>query len=93
MSEEEELELTKGSKYIITSLGSRDEPIKSTGVFLGYITIGNGGALCLKLDKSHKGLGGKMRVIPSHMILAIDIVKIARKEDEKEAETTSRSYL
>lgn len=93
MTDDDNLELVEGSKYVITSLGSRDEPMKSTGVFCGFTTIGNGGALCIKLDKSHKGLGGKIRIIPAHMILAIDVVKSAKKSDEKETESTSRSYL
>ena len=93
MSEENDLELTEGSKYVITSLGSRDEPIKSTGVFRGYVSIGNGGAIVIELDKSHKGMGGKMRIIPTHMILAIDVMKKAKRTDEKETESTSRSYL
>lgn len=87
------LELTEGSKYIITSLGSRDEPMQSSGTFTGYITIGNGGAICLELDKTHKKLSGKVRIIPEHMILAIDVIKIADKKEEEEKESTSRSYL
>jgi hypothetical protein len=93
MTEDDYLELTEGSKYIITSLGSRDEPIKSSGTFCGYTSIGNGGAICIELDKSHKSLSGKVRIIPSHMILTIDVVKKAKKTDEKEKESTSRSYL
>jgi hypothetical protein len=93
MTKEDDYELTEGSKYIITSLGSRDNPIESTGEFCGYVTIGNGGALVIKLDKSHKGMGGKMRIIPAHMILTIDVVKRAKKADEEETESTSRSYL
>ena len=93
MKDKKNLELTEGSKYIITSLGSRDEPMQSSGTFCGYITIGNGGAICLELDKSHKKLSGKVRIIPEHMILAIDVVKVADKEEEKEKESTSRSYL
>ncbi|UCH88031.1 MAG: hypothetical protein JSV49_07105 [Thermoplasmata archaeon] len=93
MTEENDLELTEGSKYIITSLGSRDEPIKSTGEFCGYLSIGNGGAVCIKLDKSHKGMGGKMRIIPTHMILAIDVVKKAKKHEDEDVDSTSKSYL
>ena len=93
MKDKKNLELTEGSKYIVTSLGSRDEPMQSSGIFRGYITIGNGGAICIELDKSHKKLSGKVRIIPEHMILAIDIVKVADKEEEKEKESTSRSYL
>jgi hypothetical protein len=93
MDDDEDLELTKGSKYIVTSLGSREEPLVSTGTFEGYISVGNGGAIILELDKTHKKLAGKNRIIPVHMILAIDIIKQVKKEDEKETESTSRSYL
>jgi len=93
MDDEDEMELTKGSKYIVTSLGTKDEPIVSSGEFSGYISVGNGGAICIELDKTHKKMAGKTRIIPIHMILAIDVVKKAKKEDEKETESTSRSYL
>lgn len=93
MVDNDDLELTEGSKYIITSLGSRDEPLKSSGKFRGYVSIGNGGALALELDKSHKELSGKIRIIPAHMVLAIDVMKKEKKSDEKETESTSRSYL
>ena len=93
MDDDEDLELTKGSKYIVTSLGSREEPLVSSGTFSGYVSVGNGGAIILELDKTHKKMAGKSRIIPIHMILAIDVVKQVAKEDEDETESTSRSYL
>ncbi len=93
MQETDEIQLTRGSKYQILSLGSKDEPITSTGKFVGYTSIGNSDGICLELDKSHKKMKGKLRIIPSHIILTIDVISIASQEDEKEKETTERSYM
>jgi len=85
MKENELLQLTVGSTYQIMSLGSRDEPITTTGKFLGFSILGSSEAVCIELDKSHKKFAGKRRMIPSHMILALDIlneVTNKKKDDE-----------
>jgi len=93
MQDNEEIQLTVGSKYQILSLGSKDNPITSTGTFMGYTNIGNSDGICLELDKSHKKLKGKLRIIPSHIILTIDVISIASKDEDKDDETTERSYM
>ncbi len=93
MKEIELRSLTIGSTYEITSLGSKDEPIKSKGKFLGFSILGSSEAICIELDKSHKKLSGKTRLIPSHMILALDIISEETKKDKTDEETLSRSYL
>ncbi|MCK5562455.1 MAG: hypothetical protein KAJ51_17775 [Thermoplasmata archaeon] len=93
MADKEEILLTKGSKYQITSLGSRDEPTVSTGTFIGYTAIGNVDGICLELDKVHKKLKGKVRIIPSHIILTIDIISMAEQDDSDDKEITERSYI
>ena len=89
--EEVEVRLTKGSKYRLTTIGTRQENLVTSGEFRGYTSIGSDEGICIKMDKSHGDLEGKTRVIPTHMILAIDLVdqkeekeKIAR-EDERTA--------
>ena len=94
MKKEDEMQmLIKGSIYQITSLGSRDEPIVTTGKFLGFSILGPSEALCIELDKSHKKLAGKVRIIPSHMVLTLDVIKESKEKDKKDDETLARSYL
>ena len=83
---EKKIQLTQGSKYKITSMESRDKPLITRGMFKGYTMIGDIDSLCMELDVSHKGNKGKIRVIPSHMIISIDIISIA-KEEKKESES------
>ena len=85
--------LTIGSKYQITSLGSKDTPIVTNGEFLGFSILGSSEALCLKLDKSHKKLSGKIRMIPSHMIMTLDVITEVKDKKKSDEETTARSYL
>jgi hypothetical protein len=81
------IQLTEGSTYKITSIGTRDNPTKTSGVFKGYTVVGNMDAICMELDKSHRGLKGKLRIIPTHMVMTIDIVTAKRpKKDDKDAE-------
>jgi hypothetical protein len=93
MSKPEIMELKLGSKYQITSLGSKDTPMVSTGTFIGYSAMGNSDAICLELDKSHKKLSGKIRMIPSHMIMALDILKEPKEKEKPDEDTMERSYI
>ena len=93
MKKNEIYELKVGSKYQITSLGSKDSPIVTTGKFLGYGAMGNSDALCIELDKSHKKLAGKTRLIPSHMILALDILQEKKEKEKKDKDSMERSYI
>ncbi len=90
------LRLVEGSHYRITSLGTRDTPIISEGIFREYSGLGSLEAVVIELDaKAHKGEGGNMRLIPCHMILTLDIVKqkSAAAEVAEEEERSYRSYL
>ena len=73
----EELELTIGSKYFVRSIYSRDKPLETTGKFIAYTMIGQDLGFVIE-DKE-----GLKRVIPSHMILSIDILEVFEKEEEK----------
>jgi hypothetical protein len=80
------LQLTEGSTYKITSLGTKDTPVVTSGIFKGYSVVGNMDAICMELDKSHKELNGKIRIIPTHMVMYIDIVKAKEATEEKKPE-------
>ncbi|MFQ5910537.1 MAG: hypothetical protein ACE5IJ_07445 [Thermoplasmata archaeon] len=79
---EEAFVLTKGSKYRVVSLETREKPLVTHGVFKGYAAIGHDEGLCLELDESHKESAGRTRILPTHMILAIDVIESAEKKEE-----------
>ena len=82
MDEEKKMEITEGSVYKITSLGSRDHLLETEGTFRGFISIGlDETGLLMELNKSHGVMAGKIRIVPLHVILLIDILDA--KENEK----------
>jgi hypothetical protein len=84
--------LVEGSKYIIRSIGGKDEMLVTHGEFVGYASIGKGdGGVCIKLDKLHEDMANKIRIIPLMMILSIDIVK-SKKEEKKKKEVDNHYY-
>ncbi len=88
----EAVSLTPGSRYVVTSLGNRDRVMVSNGLFRGYTVVGNVDGVCIELDASHKGLKGKIRVLPSHMILAIDIIDAVRPKPQVQEENVGHYY-
>ncbi len=82
--------LTKGSRYRIESMETREKPLLTHGVFKGYATIGPDDAIIMELDESHKEMTGRTRLIPCHMIIAIDVVEVV--EEEKKAEKPQTMY-
>ena len=59
----------------------------SHGIFRGYAAVGPDDAICLELDESHKDLAAKIRLIPCHMVLSVDILEqVEEKKKEKAGE-------
>jgi len=81
--------LTPGSLYKIKSLESRDHPMETVGIFKGYAALAHDTAVVIELDKSHGDDKGRLRLIPSHMILSIDVLKAEKEKEEKEAESNA----
>ena len=81
--------LTPGSLYKIKSLESRDHPMETVGIFKGYAAVAHDTAIVMELDKSHGEDKGRLRLIPSHMILSIDVLKAEKEKEEKEAESNA----
>lgn len=80
MSTERKMELTEGSVYKITSVGAKDNVLETEGMFKGFISIGvDETGLLIELSKSHGDMAGKIRIVPLHVILLIDILDA--KED------------
>lgn len=86
---DETIVLTPGSLYKMKSLESRDKPMETTGIFRGYAAVAHDTALVIELGEGHGEDKGKMRLIPSHMIISIDVVKAEKEEDKKESESTA----
>ena len=84
MSSDENLTLIKGSRYRIESMQTKDKPLISHGVFKGYATIGPEDAICMQLDDSHKEMAGRIRFIPCHMIISVDVIHIVEEEKKPE---------
>lgn len=72
--------LTLGSKYRIRSLASREAVLETSGTFKGVVSLGSIDAIAMELAEGD--MKGKLRVIPTHMVLAIDILEAAKKEEE-----------
>ncbi len=75
--------MTPGSRYRLTSVESREAPMRTSGVFKGFATVGTDDAVVMELDENHGGDEGGTRVIPLHMILAIDVLEAAEPEEEE----------
>jgi hypothetical protein len=93
MKDDAQFQLTVGSKYRIRSLESRDNPLISQGVFKGYTAFAHEDAICMELDDSHKDDKGKIRVIPSHMVIALDVLSAAEDQTSKEKDQETSVYF
>ena len=55
MGKEDRLKLTPGSRYKVTSMMTRDEPMVTDGTFKGYTMLGNIDALIMDISPPAKG--------------------------------------
>ena len=78
--------LSIGSRYRIKSLEARDKPLVTSGIFIGYTAIGHDEGMCIELDSMHEDKVGKVRVLPTHAIVSIDIIEAVDKEEKKTAD-------
>ena len=73
-----------GSKCVVHLATSNEELQKNSGTFCGFVPVGEDTSLCLILDEKHGELSGKIRLIPTNTILAIDIIETGKEEKKKE---------
>jgi hypothetical protein len=93
MKEGKKMELTEGSVYKITSLGGRDVLLETEGVFKGFISIGvDETGLLIELNHNHGDMSGKIRIVPIHMILLIDILE-SRENEKKDDDKLMSHYV
>lgn len=78
----ERVQLTLGSRYHLRSLASREAILDTRGTFRGVVSVGSVDGLAMELDDTHGDMKGKTRVIPTHMVLAIDILEAIAREEE-----------
>ncbi len=86
---DEAIVLTQGSLYKIKSLESRDKPMETVGIFKGYAAVAHDTAIVIELNSSHGDEKGRLRLIPSHMVISIDVLRAEKEKEEKEAESSA----
>ncbi|MGA8543209.1 MAG: hypothetical protein WB947_06720 [Thermoplasmata archaeon] len=77
---------TLGSRVRVRSAGPDDTAIVSTGTFRGLVSIGGDNILAIELDGGDGEEAGRIRLVPIPALLAIDILEVAKPEEEKRAE-------
>jgi hypothetical protein len=83
----DEVTLTLGSRYLVKSILTRETTQETEGVFKGVTTVGTNDALVLELGAKAGPLKGHLRVIPTHMIVSIDILEAAKPKDAAKTRT------
>ncbi len=78
--------LTPGSKCVVYSLSSNDMVVKSSGIFRGFVPLGEDTSICLELDETHGELKGRLRLIPLGSIASIDVIELAEIHEEEDEE-------
>lgn len=78
--QEHAITLTLGSKYRVRSLASREAVLETSGVFKGVVSVGTIDGIAMEVEGGESA--GKIRVIPTHMVLAIDILEAVKNEEE-----------
>ena len=93
MEKKEDWKLTEGSRYKIISIGGRDSSLETEGVFKGYATIGiEEAGLLIEMGEPHGENQGKLRIVPLHAILAVDILDVKEHETISEDKEPSSHY-
>jgi len=93
MDKKEDWTLIEGSRYKIISIGGRDSSMETEGIFKGYATIGiEEAGLIIELCTEHEKSGEKLRIVPLHAILAIDILDAKQYERRDENKEPSSNY-
>ncbi|MEF8847585.1 MAG: hypothetical protein V5A68_00420 [Candidatus Thermoplasmatota archaeon] len=85
-----QMELTEGSKYKVTSIGGKNKVLETTGILKGFMSIGiEENAIMMELTEENKEREGKIRIIPLHVILAIDIIDLKENNEKDDVKETS----
>ena len=74
--------LVPGSKCVVYIATSNEDITKNSGTFQGFVPVGEDSSLCLILDDTHGDMKGTLRLIPTNMIAAVDVIELAEEEVE-----------
>ncbi len=75
---------TEGSQYREKSHEARDKPMETIGIFKGYAAVAHDTAIVMELEMPLGDGKAMLRLIPSHMIISIDVLKAKKEEKAKE---------
>ncbi|MCD6370380.1 MAG: hypothetical protein J7L63_02650 [Thermoplasmata archaeon] len=78
--------LTPGSRCVVYSLSSNEIVVKSSGIFRGFVALGEDTSICLELDENHGEKKGILRLIPLGAIASIDVIELAELHEEDDEE-------
>ena len=93
MNQKEQAKLTEGSTYRIISIGGRDTALETEGVFRGFASMGiDEAGVLIELNEKHGDMKGKLRIVPLHSILAIDVLDAKPDEDADDGKETHQFY-
>lgn len=93
MDKKEDWKLIEGSRYKILSIGGRDSSLETEGIFKGYATIAiEEAGLVIEIQPSQQGAEEKLRIVPLHAILAIDVLDVKQHERKVEEKEPSGHY-
>jgi hypothetical protein len=94
MDKKEDWKLIEGSRYKIISIGGRDSCLETEGVFKGYATIGieEAGLVIEQSTGQQADAQKKLRIVPLHAILAIDLLDAKEHESREEGKDASDHY-
>ncbi|MBN2599613.1 MAG: hypothetical protein JXA75_03645 [Candidatus Thermoplasmatota archaeon] len=93
MDRKEDWKLIEGSRYKIISIGGRDSSLETEGIFRGYATIGiEEAGLVIEQGTVQKDSEEKLRIVPLHAILAIDVLDVKHRESGSEEKEPSSHY-
>ena len=84
--------ITIGSKYRIIHMSGNNGSMESIGEFRGYAAFSDENAICIKLDPSDKESPERIRFIPYHAILVIDVLEQAPAKEVKKNEESRAIY-
>lgn len=76
-----EFQLTPGSRYRIVSAKTREDVFTTEGTFEGITSMGSIDAMVLDID-------GNTELVPTHVILKIEILEAAGEDDLDEDESS-----
>lgn len=87
------IRLTEGSQYRIRSLEAKDKPMETIGIFKGYAAVAHDTAVVMEVESPLGKEKPMLRLIPSHMILSIDVLRAEEERKDKKDQDGNAVYF